>query len=92
MVEAPSYEEGVGVDGGFQGFALRRRGSCVPSVASGIAERGLMEESKALPCIKNPPLDKEDERLMEDCGGKALHYSRLFIKGRYITPMISWTD
>ena len=66
MVEAPSYEEGVGVDGGFQGFALRRRGSCVPSVASGIAERGLMEESKALPCIKNPPLDKEDERLMED--------------------------
>ena len=49
MVEAPSYEEGVGVDGGFQGFALRRRGSCVPSVASGKAERGLMEDFRAMP-------------------------------------------
>ena len=52
MVEAPSYEEGVGVDGEYQGNALRRRGSCVPSVASGKAERGLMENGKALPCIK----------------------------------------
>ena len=54
MVEVPSYEEGVGVDGGpYEGrldgwrkvrACPEKKGSCVPSVASGKAERGLMED------------------------------------------------
>ena len=68
MVEVPSYEEGVGVDGGpYEGrldgwrkvrACPEKEGSCVPSVASGKAET----------CVPLVASGKAERGLMEKNG------------------------